>query len=169
MEAKIRERVERLDRLYPRIIGCRVAVECDHRHQHKGKFFHVRLDLTVPGQELVISRDPEKNHAHEDAYVAIRDAFDAMERRLESFARRRRGEVKTHEAGALGVVSEITPDFGRIDAMDGRSLYFHRNSVVDDAFELLDVGSRVRYMETADDEGVKASTVVLVAAGEARL
>ena len=166
MEAKIRERFARLDRLYSRIMGCRVAVECDHRHHHKGKLFHVRIDLTVPGSELVVSRDPEKNRAHEDAYVAIRDAFDAMERRLESYTHRQRGDVKAHEQPAVGLVSEITPDYGRIDAADGRSLYFHRNSVINDGFEALEVGSTVRYMETSDDEGAKATTVIPAGIGE---
>jgi ribosome-associated translation inhibitor RaiA/cold shock CspA family protein len=167
METKILERVERLDRLHSRIMSCRVVVECSHRHHHKGKLFRVLIDLTVPGSELAVSRDPEKNHAHEDPYVAIRDAFDAMERRLESFAHRRRGEVKAHEAPQVGVVSEVTPEFGRIDTLDGRSLYFHRNSVSEGGFEGLDVGSRVQYLETEDDEGPKASTVIPLGAGEA--
>jgi len=70
-----------------------VVVEMPQRHKHQGKLHSVRIDLTVPGAELVA------NHTqHEDVYVAIRDAFDAMSRQLEDYARKQRGEVKTHAA-----------------------------------------------------------------------
>jgi ribosome-associated translation inhibitor RaiA len=169
MEAKIRDRILRLERLHGRIMRCRVIVECEHRHQTKGNLFQVHIDLTVPGNELVVSRDPNQDQSHEDPYVALRDAFDAMERRLESFTRRRRGDVKSHAVPALGLVSEITPDFGRIDTPDGRSLYFHRNSVVNNAWDSLEVGTPVHYLETEEDEGPKATTVIPVAPAGAGL
>ena len=97
IEASIRERVKRLDRFYDRIMNCRVVVEASHKHHHKGNQYRVRIDLTVPGEELVVSRDPDERQIHEDVYVAIRDAFDAMRRQVEDFARRRRGQVKRHE------------------------------------------------------------------------
>ena len=56
----------------------------------------------LQGNELVVDRDPTQDHSHEDPYVALRDAFDAMERRLESFTHRRRGEVKSHALPAVG-------------------------------------------------------------------
>ena len=91
VETRIREKAEKLQRYYDRIMGCRVVVEMPQRHKHQGKLHSVRIDLTVPGAELVA------NHTqHEDVYVAIRDAFDAMSRQLEDFARKQRGEVKTH-------------------------------------------------------------------------
>jgi ribosomal subunit interface protein len=98
IEARIRTRIERLERFFDQIMSCRVAVEASHKHQHKGNLYRVRIDLKVPGEELVVSRVPDDNQAHEDVYVAIRDAFDAMRRQLEDYARRRRGEVKRHGA-----------------------------------------------------------------------
>jgi ribosomal subunit interface protein len=91
IEARIREKAEKLSRYYDRIMGCRVVIEMPQRHKHQGKLHSVRIDLTVPGAELVA------NHAQdEDVYVAIRDAFGAITRQLEDFARRQRGEVKNH-------------------------------------------------------------------------
>jgi ribosomal subunit interface protein len=91
VEDRIREKAEKLHRYYDRIMGCRVVVEMPQRHKHQGKLHSVRIDLTVPGAELVA------NHAlHEDVYVALRDAFDAITRQLEDYARRQRGEVKAH-------------------------------------------------------------------------
>lgn len=97
IEARIRERAEKLDRFYDQIMTCRVAVEAAHKHHHKGNLYRVRIDVTVPGEELVVSRVPNDQQAHEDIYVALRDAFDAMRRQVEDFARRRRGQVKRHE------------------------------------------------------------------------
>ncbi|MDO8706720.1 MAG: HPF/RaiA family ribosome-associated protein [Sulfuricaulis sp.] len=92
VESRIREKAEKLSRFYDRIMGCRVVVESPQRHQHQGKLYSVRIDLTVPGAELVANRAQD-----EDVYVAIRDAFMAITRQLEDFARRQRGEVKAHK------------------------------------------------------------------------
>jgi len=161
IEGKVHERVERFDRYYQRIMGCRVMIESRHRHHHKGKLYHVRIELTVPGDQLVVSREPNHNHAHEDAYAAIRDAFDAMERQLESFARRQRREIKTHETPAqMGRVGELDWDHGRIETTEGRSIYFHRNSVASDGFDELTLGVAVQYIEADGDEGPQASLVI---------
>jgi ribosomal subunit interface protein len=93
----IQKRVERLDRFFPRIMACRVLVESPHNSQHRGKHFHVRVDLTVPGREIVINRDPKAKATNENMYAAVRDAFDAADRKLHEYARKLRGHVKTHE------------------------------------------------------------------------
>ncbi|MEK9134419.1 MAG: ribosome-associated translation inhibitor RaiA, partial [Pseudomonadota bacterium] len=93
VESRIREKADKLGRFYDRINSCRVVVESPQRHQHQGKLYSVRIDLTVPGAELVANRAQD-----EDVYVAIRDAFVAITRQLEDFARRQRGDVKTHTA-----------------------------------------------------------------------
>ncbi|MGO8920622.1 MAG: HPF/RaiA family ribosome-associated protein [Stellaceae bacterium] len=104
VEAKIRERVDELEQLYDRITSCRVVVEAPDRHHREGRLYHLRVDLRVPGREIVVKRDPSEHHAHEDIYVAVRDCFDAVRRQLEDHLRRQRGDVKLHEA----------PDEGRI-------------------------------------------------------
>jgi ribosomal subunit interface protein len=89
LEAEILDRARKLERLCDRIVGCRVTVEAPQHRHRKGNLYHLRIDVTLPGEELVATRGPSRHHAHEDAYVAIRDAFDAMERELESYVRRR--------------------------------------------------------------------------------
>ncbi len=76
-EQTIREKAAKLDQVYDRIMGCRVLVEAPHRHQQHGNQYNVRLDITVPGSEIVIKREE-----NEDLYVAIRDAFDAARRKI---------------------------------------------------------------------------------------
>lgn len=164
MEQDIRDRVGKLDEFYDGIMGCRVMVEAQHHHHHQGRVYHVRIDLTVPGHELVASRDPGKDHAHEDVYVAIRDAFDAMRRQLEDWVRRQRPATRIHgEIPAHGRISRLNPeeDHGIIETPDGREIYFHRHSVVNADFDQLEIGAAVRFHEEAGDEGPQASSVLV--------
>ena len=94
VEARIRERAARLDRLYDRITSCHVVVQAPHQHHHRGKLYEVRIQLRVPRTELLINREGVRDHAHEDVYVAIRDAFEAAERRLEDHAQ----QLSSHAA-----------------------------------------------------------------------
>ena len=98
IEARVREKAEKLERLYDRIISCEVVVEAPHRNHQKGKLYDVRINLSVPGDDINVGRTGPQNHAHEDVYVAIRDAFAAASRQLEDHVRKMRGDVKTHEA-----------------------------------------------------------------------
>ena len=83
VEAGIREKAGKLEQFYDQIMSCRVMVEAPHGHHHQGRLFQVRIDLTVPDEELLVTHEHHhKDHSHEDVYVAIRDAFDAMKRQL---------------------------------------------------------------------------------------
>ena len=161
VEARVREKVEKLERFYSDIMSCRVSIEAHHKHHHKGNLYNIRIDLRVPGAELVANREPHEHHAYEDIYVSIRDAFDAMQRQLEDLARRRRGQVKTHGAPPHGHIVELEPEseFGRIETWDGRVVYFHRNSVVDAAFDHLRLGDEVHFVEEMGELGPQATTV----------
>lgn len=161
IEARVRQKAARLERFHDRIVGCRVTVEAPHRHHHKGKLFNVRLDVSVPGKDVLVGHTGPINHAHEDVYVAIRDVFDAAVRRLEDHARRLRGDVKVHEAPIHGRIARLFEDHGFIETTDGLDVYFHANSVVEGSFDKLEAGDEVRLV-IADEEGVKgpqASTV----------
>ena len=97
VEADIREKAGKLEQFYDHIMSCQVVVEAPHSHHHKGNLYQVRIDMTVPDGELLVSHGHHhQDHSHEDVYVAIRDAFDAMKRQLEDYARKRRGDVKHH-------------------------------------------------------------------------
>jgi ribosomal subunit interface protein len=93
----IRRRAEKLTRFDPHVMGCRVAVEVPQRHTHRGAHYSVRIDLAVSGGDVVVKRIPKGDHAYEDLYVAVNDAFEDVARRLQDFVRRRRGDVKFHE------------------------------------------------------------------------
>ena len=163
IEQSIREKAAKLDQFHDRITGCRVVVAAPHRHHHKGRLYNVRIDMTVPGGELVVNRDNSQAAAHHDVHVAVRDAFNAARRQLQDYARRRRGEVKTHPEGHTARVSKLfsAKGYGFIETSDGREIYFHENSVVE-GFQRLTLGTRVRFTEEEGLKGPQASTVRLV-------
>lgn len=161
-EAEVRARAAELER-FDRITSCRVLIEAPHRRQQKGQHYHVRIDLTVPGREIVVKRDPTQPRSHEDPYLAIRDAFRAARRQVQDYVRERRGLVKTHEAPPHGRVTKLFPEegYGFVETADGEEVYFHRNAVFD-GFDALEVGSEVRFTEEQGERGPQAASVRLV-------
>jgi ribosomal subunit interface protein len=161
VDANIREKAMKLDQFCDQIMSCRVIVEALHKHHHQGNLFHVRIDITVPDEEVVVSRDPAKHRAHEDVYVAVRDAFAAAQRQLQDYNAKRQQHVKHHEPEAHGRVIRLIPkeDYGVIATPDGREIYFHRNSVLNAEFDDLEEGAEVRFHEESGDQGPQASTV----------
>jgi ribosomal subunit interface protein len=166
VEAHIRERAEGLERYFERIMACRIVVEASARRQHKGRLYHVRVDLTVPGREIVVKRDPLEHHAHEDILVAIRDAFDAVRRQLEDHARSARGDIKAHEIPSHGHIARLFKEkgYGFIVSSEGDEIYMHRNVVAGSGFDALSEGDEVRYTvhEGEGEKGPQASTVVSI-------
>jgi len=160
LEAELRKRADRLERHSDRITSCRIAVERPTgNHHQEGGPYRVRVDIMVPGSELVADKSDE------ELYTAIRQAFDAAERQVETWSQRKRGDVKTQVLPPEGQVARLFPEegFGFIAGPDGREVYFHRNAVLDPpGFESLQVGARVRFAEEQGFEGPQASTVSLV-------
>jgi cold shock CspA family protein/ribosome-associated translation inhibitor RaiA len=182
IEEWIHAEAAKLDRFYNRVMGCRVAIEMPHRHHRKGRHYHIRIDLTVPGEEIVVKREPSlsdrarqfgetelKKHLelqapHKNLRLAINDAFKAASRRLQDYARRQRGDTKSRAPLQVGRISKILPDegYGFLTADDGRGIYFHRNSVLNRGFSRAKVGTRVSFVEQPGEKGPQASTVRVV-------
>ncbi len=177
----IRKEADKLNEFHGKITGCRVVVELPNRRRKAGNRYHVRVDLTVPGAEMVVKRQPnlralpgrvvkqaskrlEVGVPHKNLRQAINDAFRAAQRRLQNYSRRRRREVKTHEVPPLAYVTRLFPQegYGFLETGDGREIYFHKNSVLNKAFARLAPGSMVSFTEERGDQGPQASTVRLV-------
>jgi cold shock CspA family protein/ribosome-associated translation inhibitor RaiA len=179
VEEWVREEARKLDEFYNRITGCRVVVELPSRRHVWGNPYHVRIDLTVPGGELVVKREPslhsslrkiheykvlkhlELGAPHRELRQAIDDAFRAMGRRLQDYARRQRQDVKTHEPTPRARVSKLFPveGYGFLETPGGREIYFHKNSVLNERFTRLKIGARVNFVEEEGEKGPQASTV----------
>jgi cold shock CspA family protein/ribosome-associated translation inhibitor RaiA len=161
IEALVREKATHLDTFADHIMSCRVVVEPAGKHHQHGNLYEVRIDLTVPDEEIAVTREPSQHTEYRDIHVALRDAFDSARRKLEDYVRRRRGFVKAHDLAPHGRVVRLFPEegYGFLETPDGREVYFHRHSVLDEGFDRLEVGTEVAFVEEAGKKGPQASTV----------
>lgn len=96
LHADIERHAQRLERFAPRLLACHVTVRHSEDRHHKGNRYLVHVRATLPGGEFEAGCTSERDHSHEDPYVAVRDAFDSLRRQLEDFVRIRRGDIKSH-------------------------------------------------------------------------
>jgi ribosomal subunit interface protein len=89
IEDYVRRRADKLAS-YGRITTCHVAIETPHRHKNHGRHYRVRVDLAIPGSEIVVDRSPDEGRSHEDLYASIDLAFETALRRLRDEMDRRR-------------------------------------------------------------------------------
>ena len=161
VRARIEELAAKLDRFSEQVVSCRVVISAPNKRQRSGKLYHVSIDLALPGHEIAINKASPKDQAHEDIYVAIRDAFDALTRRVEDATRKMRHDVKSHEAPASARVVRLFPeqDYGFLEDATVGEVYFHANSVLNGGFKKLTVGARVTYVAAPGEKGLQASVV----------
>ena len=164
IRSEIAAQVQRLEKFSPRITSCRVVVTGPQTGHRRGGF-EVELRIAMPEHNKVVvdksrADAPEREHA----LVAIREAFDAALRQIENVMREFRGQVKHHAEASHGRVKNLLAreDYGFIETADGRIIYFHRNAVLDAAFDRLKVGSEVAFAEEEGVKGPQASTVRVV-------
>lgn len=162
LRSLIEKRIEGLEEFYGRITACRFVMKAPGQHHRTGGLYEVNIRLVLPdGREVNVERTPPEDERFADPIFAVDDAFNRARRRLQDEVRRIRGAVKAHELQPIGTVKMVRPEegYGFIEAEDGREIYFHRNSVLDDAFTRLKPGIRVTFVEEMGDEGSQASTV----------
>jgi len=162
VKARIEREVSHLEKIFDRITSCKVFIQGPGHRHHQGGLYAVRVRLVLPhGKELVVARNPTADQSHQDAYVAIRDAFEAMRRQLKEYVDLRRDEPKQQFTQPHGVIDRLFEDkgYGFIRADDGREIYFHRNALISDDFAALRVGTEVDFSEEAGEQGPQASTV----------
>jgi ribosomal subunit interface protein len=167
IEQYVQTRAAKLAKFSERITGCHVTLEAPHRHHQHGRDYRVRIDMIVPGAELVVGRSRDEHESHEDLYAAIDGAFDDADRVLEDHVRKQRGDTKTHEAQHRARVKKLFLDegYGFLETPEGDEVYFHQNSVLRNGFRKMLVGTEVRFVDEVGEHGIQASTVVVVAKG----
>ena len=97
VETRVRELTDHLGVFSDRIQTCRVVVDSPHRHHHQGKVFAVKVQLVLPGDDVVVDMERPQRDGHDDVYVVLRDAFDAAKRQLQQRMASLRGDEKRHE------------------------------------------------------------------------
>jgi ribosomal subunit interface protein len=163
IEDYVRRRASKLETFHHRITGCKVTVEAPNLHHKQGRQYRVRIDLVVPKAELVVGRTPDEGSSHEDVYAAIDDAFDDAGRVLQDHIERQRGYTKTHEHHRHGRVAKLFSEqgYGFIETAEGDEVYFHKNSVLREGFGRMSVGTEVRFVDEAGEQGPQASSVTV--------
>jgi cold shock CspA family protein/ribosome-associated translation inhibitor RaiA len=169
-EQEIRARVADLERIYDRLVSCRVHIDqCNSNTSHSIPPV-VHIELGIPGRkDLVVSHEPDhlmRKYQRPDLHHAINEAFRIAERRLldlkeEEKTVRTKGGQHDSRNQSLGQIAEIdgAGDFGFLMTKEGGLLYFHRNSMLSGNFDELRRGDEVHYVEDTGDTGPVASKV----------
>lgn len=122
----VAKRIDKLERYCDQIINGRVVLDSPHNHHHKGKVYSVSIEIHTPQIEVRVNQEQHDKQAHEDLYVAIRDAFNVAERQLRSVDKKHRA-TPIHELGVGEIVGEPVGELGEessieSDAVDDEEL-----------------------------------------------
>jgi len=174
-EQEIRTRVAELERIFDRLVSCRVRIDQRNKSLTGTIPPVVRIELGIPGRgEIVVSHEPDhllRKYQHPDLRNAINEAFRVAERRLHDMKEQLedRSQRSPHEVEnqSLGQIAEMRPEenFGFLLTKEGSLLYFHRNSVLSGDFDQLSRGNEVHYNEVIGDTGPIATKVRVKTAG----
>lgn len=169
IDALVHEKISKLEHICHQINSCHIAIEKIHDRPRSGSPYRVRIDITVPpGHELVAERNPIEGNQYEPLDAVIRDAFNAARQQLVKFNQR---QHESHRSPSHEEVQETTAlvtklfrdqGYGFLKTLDGREIYFHRNSVLHNDFERLEIGTGVHFALELGEAGPQASTVKIV-------
>lgn len=167
IENLVRHEATKLERYGRKLVSCRVAIEEPQRHQRAGSRYRVRLEVGAGlARPIVVTRDPEDVEMHRDLRTIVLHVFRAARRQMQASLERVRGSERA-PAEPRGLVERLVPHsagtdgYGFLRSLDGRTIYFHQNSVLN-GFDRLAIGTEVRFEEEDGEEGPQASTVVIV-------
>lgn len=172
LEGLVRDKVARLERIRPDMIGCRVVLEVPHRAPDSGKVpLAVSVEVEVPSRPMIVARaEEDRREAKGDQTRAISRAFDAAQRQLEVASDLQAGAVKAHEgSGEAGVVVRLFADqnYGFVEVKGSPDLYFTRNAVVGGSFDAIEAGVMVEVTRATSEGpmGPQASSVRILGGG----
>ncbi len=172
-EDLILKKIGKLDKMCDHLISCRVVVESHQEHQQSGNPFRVRINLRIPpGKDIVVKYISKQGTIHERLSTVLRDAFRAAERKMKKEIDKQQGQVKFHPAqeSRIGYVVRLFSDegYGFIRTGEGREFYFHQNSVLQDNFYRLEIGTEVRYFPEEGQKGPRAGSVQIADKADAQ-
>jgi len=127
LEKRIHKKIDKLLIKYPFLEKIRVMVDSPHHHKQKGNLYQLRIDMHIPGQELVVNKQPGgEMQAHENPYTTVNSAFKAATHKLEKHAQKLQGKTKTHAEHPHGTIVRLEDDFGFIQSPPLPEIYFHK-------------------------------------------
>ena len=169
LERAIEDGIASLEKVHPRLVSCRVMVEEDNRG-----FPHVRLDIAVPGSELVVTREAQVDPQRRDIAQTVREAFDVARRQLRERRKRVAVDGKRRDFAPEGRILRLIQDgpagrTGYLLSGDGREVYFHEDALRDVSYDELEEGMEVTFVHASGRESGQASAVSLLEAAETPL
>jgi cold shock CspA family protein/ribosome-associated translation inhibitor RaiA len=166
VETAIRQRAAWLTRFTGLIQRFHVTVDMPHQHRHRGNHYAIRIEISTPSGEVVVSRDPSLDDSHKDFQSVLRDAFDAAARHLENNAQRSQTGAQDRGHPPPGRVTRLFPNqgYGFLTTTEGEDVYFNENSVSGASFAQLSIGSEVTFTLAPEDadQGARAASVQLL-------
>lgn len=166
LENLITEKVIKLEKVCDYLTSCRISIDKPHEHQRNGNPYQIVIEIHVPPKhEIVVKRHPGEGDLHDPLDSVIRSAFDSVRRQLQELVERQRGETKKHpQQESAAIVDRLFPEenYGFIKTLDENEIYFHRNSVIHNDFDRLEIGTGVRYVAEEGEKGLQATTVQIV-------
>lgn len=167
IQSLVEEKIAKLEQFCDYMNSCRVVIEKNNDHPSSGSPYRVSIDITIPhGREIAVVQNPHTGKQYPPLEAVIRDAFEAARRQIISITTEQKGERKVHpEQQVSAMVTKLFAEQGYgflKEISTGKEIYFHRNSVTNNDFERLAVGSGVRYKETMGEMGPQATTVQLL-------
>ncbi|BAZ68882.1 MAG: HPF/RaiA family ribosome-associated protein [Pelatocladus maniniholoensis HA4357-MV3] len=169
IDALINEKITKLEQVCNYLSSCHIVIEKVHDRPRSGSPHRVRIDMTIPpGHELVAESNPPDVNQYPPLEAVIRDAFQAAIRQLRDLTEQQResDKAKTNDSAeqTTALVTKLFSQqgYGFIKTLDGEEVYFHRNSVLHDEFDRLEIGTGVHCFVELGEEGPQASTVKIV-------
>ncbi len=169
IDALINEKIGKLEQVCDYISSCHIIIEKIHDRPRSGSPYRVRIDITVPpGHELVAESNPPDVNQYPSVEAVIRDAFNAATRQLRKLTKQQnesdKAKTHNHAEETTALVTKLFPEegYGFIRTLDGQEVYFHRNSVLHDDFDRIEIGTGVHCFVDMGEEGPQASTVKIV-------
>lgn len=157
VEERVRAKANKLTQFSEQIISCHVVIEESQAFKQNGNLFNVSVHVTMPKKnDLIVNHNEQEN-----LYMAIRDAFDDMTRKVEEASNILQGDVKHHAPIIRGEIVRLFDDgrFGFIASTMGDEYYFNEGNLVKHKFDHLKVGMPVHFIEIMGDEGMRACRV----------
>lgn len=168
IDALVQEKIAKLERVCDYVSSCHIAIEKINDRPRSGSPYRVRIDLTVPpGHELVADSNPSGDTQYVELDTVIRNAFSMAERQLKELKHRQQDHHKGKTQESVETTALVTTLFreegyGFIKTIDGQDVYFHRNSVLNNDFDRIEIGTAVHFFLEEGEEGPQASTVKII-------
>ncbi len=166
VEDWINKEVKKLEQICDHLISCHVGIKYDQKRKQTGNPFRIRIEMRVPpGHNLLVTHETGIKEPAGEVRTALQHAFKSARRRLKELVDKQQGTIKVHpEQEAVALVSKLFREegYGFLKTIDGEEIYFHKNSVLHNDFDRMEIGTGVNYFPEMGEEGMQASSVQIV-------